>query len=290
MDNPRSQAHLPTPWAPSSRNGRRHNCSLSHLLIKTHVPLCSSLLHLHQGGRFGPCYRVLRELSSLIPGRKGYPCLKGKVGLPPSRGRYLQILARQFGRVAAGIALFAALIAAPGTGALARGVTVQLWGRASTGPPVLLYTLTDAHGLRATITNFGGIVTSLSVPDRHGKFADIVLGYDNLAQYEKNVNNPYFGAIIGRYGNRIAGGQFVLDGKVYQLAKNNAPNNLHGGPVGFDRKVWDSHSEMTRNGPSVVLTLSSKDGDMMFPGNLNVRVVYTLTDDDELKVQYTAEH
>src|SRR5206468_3614196 len=125
--------------------------------------------------------------------------------------------------------------------------------------PVELFTLTNANGMSATITNYGGIVTSLNVPDKKGKFADVVLGFDNLDGYL--AGHPFFGCIVGRYGNRIAKGTFELDGKKYTLAKNNGENHLHGGIKGFDKAVWKAAPSQTDDGPSLRLNHVSKDGD-----------------------------
>lgn len=163
----------------------------------------------------------------------------------------------------------------------------QAFGKTADGKEVDLYTLTNANGLKARITNYGGIVTSLEVPDRNGKLTDIVLGYDTLDEYIKN--NPYFGALIGRYGNRIGKGKFTLEGKQYTLATNNGPNHLHGGNKGFDKVVWDAEPIESAEGPALKLTYLSKDGEEGYPGNLKCTVVYTLTNDNELKVSYEAE-
>ena len=161
------------------------------------------------------------------------------------------------------------------------------FGKTTDGTPVEIYTLRNYNGMEARIMTYGGIVVSLKVPDKNGKFGDVVLGYDNLDDYVKN--NPFFGALVGRYGNRIAKGKFTLDGKEYTLAQNNAPNNLHGGPVGFDKKVWKvARADVGPDGPRLELTLLSPDGDQGFPGNLKVTVTYTLTDDNGLRVDYTA--
>lgn len=160
----------------------------------------------------------------------------------------------------------------------------------TTGDPVTLasprlkvYTLTNKHGLKMTVTNFGGRIMSLLVPDRHGVPGDIVLGYDSAEQYLGG--NPYFGALIGRFGNRIANGKFTLDGKEYSLAKNNGANALHGGPGGFHNVYWEA-SLLSPN--RLELNYVSKDLEEGYPGNLTVRVVYTLTDQDELSIDYRA--
>src|SRR5688572_32129269 len=134
--------------------------------------------------------------------------------------------------------------------------------------------------MKARITNYGGIVVSLHAPDRRGKMADVVLGYNNLADYIKAT--PYFGCITGRYANRIAKGKFTLDGKTYTLATNNPPNHLHGGKVGFDKKLWKAKTKMTGRGPVLDLYYVSPNTEEGYPGNLSTRVIYTLTNDNEL--------
>ncbi len=171
------------------------------------------------------------------------------------------------------------------TAAAADSVTQKPFGRKD-GKAVTLYTLTNSHGAQVSILNYGGIVQSLRVPDKHGELGDVVLGFDSLARYQKD--SPYFGALIGRYGNRIAGGKFMLDGKEYKLFVNNGPNSLHGGKVGFDKKVWDSKPVKTKNGVGLDLRYVSKDGEEGYPGNLSVHVIYTWTNDDTLKIVYTA--
>src|SRR5215203_6220056 len=165
-------------------------------------------------------------------------------------------------------------------------ITKTSFGKTSTGEAVDLYTLRNANGVEATITNFGGIVVSLKVPDRNGKLGDVVLGFSDLESYTKP--GPYFGAIIGRYGNRIAKGRFKLNGVEYKLAVNNGENHLHGGIKGFDKVVWTGRAIKTAAGPALVLTYLSKNGEEGYPGNLNVRVVYTLTNNNELKIEYSA--
>jgi aldose 1-epimerase len=136
------------------------------------------------------------------------------------------------------------------------------------------------------VINYGGIITSLAMPDRHGKMEDIVLGYDSLEDYL--TASPYFGALIGRYGNRIAKGKFSLDGKEYTLAVNNGANHLHGGIKGFDKVIWTAQQQHADEGVALRLTYLSKDMEEGYPGNLNVEVVYTLTDRNELKIDYKA--
>ena len=169
--------------------------------------------------------------------------------------------------------------------------TSASFGKTSDGTEVQLFTLTNANGVKASITNFGGILTSLMVPDKDGKLGDVILGFDNVGGYQSPEflkSGPYFGALIGRYGNRIKDGKFTLDGKAYTLAKNNGANTLHGGKVGFDKVVWQAESGTSAEGQSLKLTYLSKDGEEGYPGNLNVTVVYTLTADNALKIDYTA--
>ena len=155
------------------------------------------------------------------------------------------------------------------------------------GKKVDIYTLKNAGGIEVKITNYGGIVTAVKLPDKNGSFADVALGYDNLKGYIDN-NSPYFGALIGRYGNRIGNAEFVLNGEKYTLAKNDGGNSLHGGVKGFDKVVWDA-TPVTGNGSqSLKLTYVSRDGEEGFPGNLTATVVYTLADDDSLRIDYTA--
>jgi aldose 1-epimerase len=160
------------------------------------------------------------------------------------------------------------------------------FGQTKEGTQVELFTLRNSQGAEARISNYGGIVTSLKVRDRNGNWGDVVLGYDNLADYIKE--SPFFGALIGRYGNRIARGHFKLDGHEYTLATNNYPNALHGGNKGFDKVVWNPTVIANADGPALKLTYLSKDGEEGYPGNLSVSVVYTWTDDNALKVEYTA--
>lgn len=165
-------------------------------------------------------------------------------------------------------------------------VKKEEFGKAD-GQSVALYTLTNRNGAEARITTYGGIVVSLKVPDRNGKMDDIVLGYDTLDDYLKG-NSAYFGALIGRYGNRIGKGRFTLDGTEYKLAVNNGENHLHGGIKGFDKIVWTATTPPSKNGASLTLTYLSRDGEEGYPGNLTVTVIYTLTDNNELKIEYSA--
>lgn len=156
------------------------------------------------------------------------------------------------------------------------------FGKTKAGREVRMYTLRNNNGLELNVINYGGIVTSLRVPDGTGNFADVVLGYDSLASYE--ASNPYFGAIIGRYGNRIARGKFTLDGKEYSLPVNNGPNHLHGGD-GYDKVFWEISQ---KDSSSLVLSYRSRDGEQGYPGNLDVEVRYTLDDTNQFRIDYTA--
>ncbi len=149
-----------------------------------------------------------------------------------------------------------------------------------------IYTLKNSKGAEVRISNYGAIVQALYMPDRNGNFEDIVLGYDSLDPYIKN--NPYFGAIVGRFGNRISKGKYTLDGKSYQLTINNGQNSLHGGKNGFDKKVWDAKEVKSKLGAALKLTYISPDGEEGYPGNLTLSVLYTLTNKNELKIEYYA--
>ena len=154
------------------------------------------------------------------------------------------------------------------------------------GAQVDRYTLENNRGSVARIITYGGILTELVVRDRDGNLGDVVLGFDNIAQYENE--NPYFGCITGRVANRIAGGQFAIDGQDYTVEVNNGPNHLHGGLVGFDKVMWKAEAMETDLGPAVQLRYLSRDGEEGYPGNLQVMVAYVLTNDDELVIQYAA--
>lgn len=166
----------------------------------------------------------------------------------------------------------------------AQTVAVQPFGSLADGQEVHLYTLTNAHGMMAKLTNYGGIMTELHVADREGKFDDILLGYDNLDAYV--ALTPYFNAVIGRYGNRLGNAQFTLDGKTFQLAVNDGENTLHGGVQGFDKVLWKARPLPGK--AAVELTRVSPDGEEGYPGNLDVTVVYELTERNELSIWYRA--
>jgi aldose 1-epimerase len=162
----------------------------------------------------------------------------------------------------------------------------QPFGKTADGGAVDVYTLTNSNGIRARIMTYGAAMVSLEVPDRAGKMEDILLGYDNLDGFVKN--RPYFNCIVGRYGNRIAKGKFTLDGKEYTLAVNNGENHLHGGIKGFDKYIWQAEPFKKNNEAGLKLSMLSKDGDEGYPGNLTVNVTYTLTNDNELRIDYFA--
>lgn len=165
-------------------------------------------------------------------------------------------------------------------------ITRSNFGKLPNGKEVFLFTVTNKNGVEMKITNYGGIITSLKTPDKNGKLEDIVLGYDHLDGYLKE--SPYFGAIVGRYANRIANGKFKLEGKEYTLALNNGPNTLHGGAIGFDKVAWHVEEIKTSDGDALKLFYASPDMDEGFPGSLNMEVIYTLTDDNELRFAFTA--
>ncbi len=191
--------------------------------------------------------------------------------------------------LAAGVAfLFVGCAVAPQPGAptLTPAAELTPFGTLASGQSAQLLTLKNAHGIEVQLTNYGGIITSLKTPDRAGRLSDIVLGYDNLAAYV--ANSPYFGAIVGRYANRIARGHFTLDGTTYTLAVNNGPNSLHGGLRGFDKVVWKARPFQNQEGQGVALDYTSPDGEEGYPGTLHATVTYTLTADNRLIVDYHA--
>src|SRR5688572_10886297 len=157
--------------------------------------------------------------------------------------------------------------------------TMNSFGKLSDGHAVQLHTLRNANGVRIDICNYGGTIVRIFAPDRHGNFADVVLGFDRIEDYV--AHSPYFGSLIGRFGNRIANGKFCLNGETFQLAKNNAPNgipcHLHGGRKGFDRVIWQAESFTSDDGDALQLRYRSPDMEEGYPGNLDVTVLYTLT-------------
>jgi aldose 1-epimerase len=162
----------------------------------------------------------------------------------------------------------------------------SVFGTTQEGQEVFAYTLKNKSGMEATVITFGATLVSLSAPDRNGAMADIVLGFDSLSGYL--TQNPYFGSTIGRYGNRIGKGKFKLNGVEYTLAVNNGPNHLHGGIKGFDKVIWTVDKKESVAGTSLVFLYVSKDGEEGYPGALSVKVVYSLTDSNELRIDYTA--
>ncbi|MCB0638700.1 MAG: galactose mutarotase [Lewinella sp.] len=171
------------------------------------------------------------------------------------------------------------------TPAAALSITKAAYGQTPDGPADL-YTLRNANGMEVTITNYGGIIVSWMAPDKNGQMADIVLGYDELASYLEA--SPYFGAIIGRYGNRIGKGQFSIDGKEYQLPTNDGPNHLHGGDKGFDKVLWSASTSEDSDRVSLHLTYRSADGEQGYPGNLDATVTYSLDNANQLHMDYRA--
>jgi aldose 1-epimerase len=163
----------------------------------------------------------------------------------------------------------------------------QLWGQVD-GKDIALYTLRNSSGMEVKITNWGGIINSIKVTDRQKKFDDVVLGFESLEGYTSKQNTSYFGALIGRYGNRIAHGKFTLDGNTIQVPANEGQNMLHGGNRGFDKRVWDAKDVSTPHAPALQLHYLSPDGEENFPGNLSVTVTYTLGDKNDLRIDYTA--
>ncbi len=180
-----------------------------------------------------------------------------------------------------------ALLAPMQSKALAQGsISKASYGTTADGVAVDEYTLTNAHGMEVKIITYGGTITSVKVPDRYGNMANVETGFGSLQDYEAKGN--YFGALIGRYGNRIAGGKFSIDGVEYTLALNNGPNALHGGLKGFDKVVWSAQEVEAEGGVALELSYLSADMEEGYPGNLDVKVVYTLTDNNELRIDYTA--
>jgi aldose 1-epimerase len=181
--------------------------------------------------------------------------------------------------------LAAAISLMPSLPAQADSVTAKSFGKTTDGKPIQLYTLTNKNGMEADIATYGGTVIRLLARDRTGKLSDVALGFGTIKPYF--TTTTFFGALIGRYANRIAKGQFTLDGKTYKLAKNNPPNTLHGGKKGFDKQMW-TVEVLSQDPPTARFSRLSPDGEENFPGNLKVAAVYTLTDRDELRIQYTA--
>jgi aldose 1-epimerase len=165
-------------------------------------------------------------------------------------------------------------------------LTKAAYGQLPDGQAADLYTLTNANGMTVKITNYGGIITEILVPDKAGKFEDVVLGLDSLNDYV--AGNPFFGALVGRYGNRIAKGKFTLDGQTYTMVTNNGPNHLHGGKKGFDKVIWKTEEMKTDEGVGLRMTYRSQDMEEGYPGNLDVTVTYTLDNENGLLIDYQA--
>jgi len=196
------------------------------------------------------------------------------------------MIVRRRSTIAWTVLLCCALFPAAFSAEKSNSMKKEPFGATPQGSPITLYTFSNAHGLEVRAINYGGVIVSLKVPDKNGHLDDIVLGLADLPAYIEN--KPYLGAIIGRYGNRIAGAQFKLDGATYKLAANNGPNSLHGGIVGFNHLVWDAQPFENEQGVGIVFTHTSPDGDEGFPGNLKAKVTYTLTAQDELIFDYEA--
>ena len=185
----------------------------------------------------------------------------------------------------------AAFAGGPEPGKRMASVSKHAWGQMPDGRTVQMYTLANASGMTMRVSDYGCIIVSLTVPDRSGRRADVVLGYDRLEDYLKAT--PYFGSVVGRYGNRIAGGRFTLDEKTYTLATNNDPGgvpcHLHGGATGYDKVLWDSEAFVREGGVGVRFHYLSRDGEEGYPGNLDITVHYWLTDGRELRIEYEAK-
>jgi aldose 1-epimerase len=185
---------------------------------------------------------------------------------------------------------FLSLITAASLAAAQPAITMKSFGTLPDRRTAQLYTLTNTQGAKVSVTNYGGIITHIIVPDREGRMADVALGYDMVEKYV--AGSPYFGALIGRYGNRIANGKFTLDGKNYKLATNNDPGgvpcSLHGGNVGFDKVLWDVTPLLAKDAAGLKLHYLSKDGEEGYPGNLDVTVTYWFNNNNELRIEYSA--
>jgi aldose 1-epimerase len=187
--------------------------------------------------------------------------------------------------------LLAGALALPGgadaqAGKAKAGVVKVPFGTTSDGKDVDLFVLTNSKGMTVKVMTYGAAITELWAPDKDGKLADVNLGFDNMKGWQ-GKGNPFFGCVVGRYANRIARGKFTLDGKTYQLAINNDPNHLHGGKVGFDKRVWKG--QVSKNGKAAVFGRISPDGEEGYPGKLRTEVRYRLTDDNDLRITYLAE-
>jgi aldose 1-epimerase len=209
------------------------------------------------------------------------------------RARFVRGRAGRATRLAPALALALAVALAATAASASSGrhhrptITKEAFGTAN-GKQVDRYTLTNSRGMEVKILTYGGILQSIKVPDRRHRFANVTLGFATLDDYIRTNNSPYFGALIGRYGNRIAKGQFQLNGTTYQLPINNPPNSLHGGTVGFDKLVWGATPVKHKNSVALVLTLTSPNGDQGYPGTLAVQVTYTLDNRNQIRMDYRA--
>ena len=179
-------------------------------------------------------------------------------------------------------------LAALAAAAFSQSITETDWGKTKDGTPVKLFTMKNDKGLTVKITNFGGRIVQILAPDRNGQFGDVVLGFDSLSRYD-SPDHSYFGALIGRYGNRISEGEFSIDGKTYNLPKNDGGvNHIHGGKIGFDSRVWDAEGSANSKCATLKLNLVSPDGEQGYPGTLKVAVTYTLDNSNNLTINYKA--
>jgi aldose 1-epimerase len=166
-------------------------------------------------------------------------------------------------------------------------ITKSFYGKTEDNKSINLYNFKNSNGMEVDIINYGGIITSLKIPDKKGEIKDVVLGYNKLEDYINE--NPYFGSIVGRYGNRIAKGKFNLNGNKYTLETNNGENHLHGGSIGFDKVIWEAETKIDPNSSSLILKYLSKDMEEGYPGNLETTVIYKITNDNSIEIIYQAE-
>ncbi|HEY6107422.1 MAG TPA: sugar-binding domain-containing protein, partial [Gemmatimonadales bacterium] len=243
--------------------------------------------HLYEAGSYGQLVRVAIPRAALVAAaRTGQVVVRLEVGEALPGG--LAIYGAQFGRYPVDPTVLFVLRGRGGTAAGAQPhVTRAPFGRLPDGRAVEQFTLTNLHGVEVRAITYGAVITAVRTPDRDGKLDDVVLGFDSLEPYLGQ--SPYFGAIVGRYANRIAQGRFQLDGRSYRLARNNGPNSLHGGLRGFDKVLWTGEPFEGDSGAGVVFRYTSPDGEEGYPGTLQVRVTYRLTPADELVVEYEAQ-